>query len=537
MLTFVLLRLFSLVLLGPGVKTVESEDAPEMEVINFDEVASVNFDAEPVQEGLPPKAWNLKEHRRTVIQKFLKFKKRSKLHMIERILEPEEVSSVVSILDNVEFSRSPDLIDGLPSHMLRLNFAQPCGNFCAPEEVAEKLQKLVTPIIQTRLLPLIKHRYECQNCSVCNIAFRRYAAGELGQRASLQTHYDDAYFASAEIGLDVQGLEYDGGLYVEDGGERKVVPLKTGDAVYHQYDLPHGVDVQEGRRTSMLVQFQDSSDCIPDHARWYYDASKKGDPVAKFQLGQLFQVGTSKTPKDLMKALRLFEAANDKRYPKAAVAMAQLLLGMENTAEVPRDEELAMKVLKAASDRGSAESSHLLAQHMLHTPNADRAEVVKLLKHASEPPRSLPLSAYTLGNLYLGEDSAVEKDMQKAVTWWRVAGDHGFVPAMGNVGAFHLNEVLDGMDSKGKKEDIAPKAKEAEKWLRPAALAGYGPAMYSLGVLDLKYKKSVESALQWLEKAKDAGHEQAKIEFDAVRELRGSAEQKQARTRAARILV
>merc|ERR1711904_569232 len=479
-------------------------------------------------EGLPPKAWNLKEHRRTVIQKFKKFKKRSKLHMIERILEPEEVSSVVSILDNVEFSRSLDLIDGLPSHLLRLNVAQPCGNFCAPEEVADKLQKLVTPIIQTRLLPLIKHRYECQNCSVCNIAFRRYAAGELGQRASLQTHYDDAYFASAEIGLDVQGLEYDGGLYVEDGGERKVVPLKTGDALYHQYDLPHGVDVQEGRRTSMLVQFQDSKDCMPDHVKWYIRASKKGDPVAKFQLGQLFQIGTQKIPKDPMKALRLFEAANEKGYAQAAVAMAQMLMtDAVSTAEVPRDEVLAMKLLRTASQSGNGDATYLLARHLLQ--NAERAEAVKLLQSAAEPAHMHHLSAHTLANLYVEG-----QDFQKAVTWWRVAGRNGFPPAMGNVGAFHLNEVLGGIEQK---EDVASKAEEAERWLRAAAMSGYAPAMYSLGVLDLKYKKDIPSALKWLEKAKDAGHEQAKIEFDAVQELKSNAEQKKARTRAAKTIV
>jgi TPR repeat protein len=530
MVSFVLLRLLSLILCG--VKTVESQDTPEMDVVNFDEVADVNFDAEPVQEGLPPKVWNLKEHRRTATQIFKKYKKHSKLHMIERILEPDEVSTIVSTLGDREFSRSPDLIDSLPSHMIRLNVAQPCNNFCAPEEVAEKLQKLVTPIVHTRLLPLIKHRYDCKDCTVCNIAFRRYAAGELGQRASLQTHYDDAYFATAEIGLDVQGLEYDGGLYIEDEGERKVVALKTGDAMYHQYDLPHGVDVQEGRRTSMIVQFQDSSDCVPDHARWYLKASKKGDPVAKFQLGQLFQVGTSKTPKDLMKALRLFEASHEKGYPKAGAAMAQLLLSMENTAEVPRDEELAVKVLKESSE-GSADSAYLLAQHLLHTQNADHKEAVKLLTRAAESPQSLPISAYALGNLYLGQNDAVDKDMQKALTWWRLAGSHGFTPAMGNVGAFHLNEVLESLDAKEKQGDIASKAKEADKWLRPAAMSGYGPAMYSLGVLDLKYNKKVESALQWLEKAKNAGHEQAKIEFDAVRELRGNAEKKQAHALAA----
>jgi len=538
MQSFALLRLCSLILLGPGVKTAESlssivTDDAEMETLDFDVVADVKFDAEPIKEGFSPKLWNLKEHRRTVTQTFQKYKKRSKLYMIERILEADEVSTIVSTLDDVQFSRAPDAIDGLPSHLLRLNVTQPCQDFCPPEEIAKKLQDLVMPIIHTRLLPLIKHRYECKDCTVCSIAFRRYAAGELGQRASIHTHYDEAYFASAEVGLDVQGLEYDGGLYVEDEGKRKVVPLKTGDALYHQYDVPHGVDVQEGRRTSMVVRFQDSSDCMPDHAKWYVKASKKGDPVAKFQLGQLFEVGTKKTPKDLMKALRLYEAANEKGYRRAAAAMAHLLLDMENTAEIPRDEELAMKVLKEASDAGNVDSAFLLAQHMLNTPGADHAEAVDLLKRAAEPPHVLPVSAHSLGNLYLGESDTVAKDMQKAVTWWRAAAHHGFPPALGNVGAFHLNEVLEGIDSKAPKEDLALKAKEADRWLRPAAMSGYGPAMYSLGVLDLRYNKNIPSALQWLEKAKDAGHEQAKIEFDAVRKLRSNAEEKKARTRAA----
>merc|ERR1719191_2561376 len=102
MTSFVLLRLSSLVLLGPGVKTVESEDVPEMDPVNFDEVADVKFDAEPVKEGLPPKVWNLKEHRGMVTQTFPKYKKQSKLYMIERILETDEVSSIISTLNDVE---------------------------------------------------------------------------------------------------------------------------------------------------------------------------------------------------------------------------------------------------------------------------------------------------------------------------------------------------------------------------------------------------------------------------------------------------
>merc|ERR1739848_458037 len=104
-----------------------------------------------------------------------------------------------------------------------------------------------------------------------------------------------------------------------------------------------------------------------------------------------------------------------------------------------------MGVLKEASDAGDSHSTYLLAQHMLQNQGADHAEAMKLLKRAAEPPHLLPVSAYSLGNLYLGESDAVDKDLQKAVTWWRIAGHYGFPPAMGNVGAFHLNEVLEGI--------------------------------------------------------------------------------------------
>merc|ERR1719316_2548226 len=104
----------------------------------------------------------------------------------------------------------------------------------------------------------------------------------LGNAQNCQ-HHDESYYISAEVGLDVQGLKYDGGLYVEDDAGRQVIPLKTGDALFHQFDLAHGVDVTDGRRTSLLVQFQDTRDCVVDYTHWYRKAAKKGDPIAQYQ--------------------------------------------------------------------------------------------------------------------------------------------------------------------------------------------------------------------------------------------------------------
>jgi hypothetical protein len=45
--------------------------------------------------------------------------------MIERILEADEASKIASTVGDLDFSKSPDPIDGLPSHMLRLNALSP----------------------------------------------------------------------------------------------------------------------------------------------------------------------------------------------------------------------------------------------------------------------------------------------------------------------------------------------------------------------------------------------------------------------------
>lgn len=507
------------------------EEDEEMETIAFGVAADVKFDAEPIQEGYPPKTWNLKEHRKTAITKFSKsdFEKKAKIYMVERILEPDEVASILSILGDKPFSKADDFIDDLPADMIRIGPAA-CREWCAEEEERSKLAEAVQPVLHTRILPLVRHRFECPNCTVCNIAFRRYAAGELGQRSKLRTHYDEGYFVTASIGLDVQGLEYDGGLYVEDAGEKKLIPLKTGDALFHQHDLPHGVNVQEGRRVSMVMNFQDSSDCVPDHKAWYRRASKKGDPVAKYQLGQIFQIGTPKTERNITRARLLFQSAIDKGYGRAAVSLADAY--STGDAEASPDPEKSIQVLKAAVEEGVADATFALGRHYLTSDGGDRAEALRLLKKAAEPPMSLPMAQLTVGNVYLGEDGAAEKNMDEAVKWWRMAGDQGMPSAMGNVGAFHLNEVLDGLAARKTKADLKKKADEAEKWLRPSAAAGFDAAMYSLGVLELKYHQRVGEALAWLEKAKDAGHEQATQEFNAVRELRVTADKNKAKARA-----
>lgn len=515
----------------PGARSSDSE---EMEILTFKDVADVNFDAEPLQDGLPPKQWTLKEHRQTSKTTFKKsdFVKSAKLYMVERILEPDEVEVLLSILGDVEFSRAREGVDGLPSHQIRVG-SKACEPFCPPHGIEEKLFKVITPAVNTRLLPYVRHRYKCENCAVCSIAFRRYVAGEVGQRSSLPTHYDESHYITAEIGLDVQGLKYDGGLYVEDDGGRQVVPLKTGDALFHQFDLAKGVDVTDGRRTALIVQFQDASDCTADYTSWYRKAAKKGDPVAKYQLGQLYMVGTKKAEQNLTRSAIYLDAALKQGYQPAAVPLAGVLL-RGNASSASKEAE-AIEILKIAAEDGDAHAALALGQHYVDA-NVNHAEAVRLITKAAETPHSLPVAQYTLGNLYLS-GMAVEKDMQKAIQWWRKAGERGFAAAQSNLGAYHLNEVLDAISTHVVRADLEKRAAEAERWLRPAAASDDPNAMYALAVLLLKHRNRVEEALPWLKKAKDAGHEEAKKEFEAVQEFKVGADKKKAKTRAVELLV
>ena len=190
---------------------------------------------------------------------------------------------------------------------------------------AAEIAELLRPVIEERLLPYVRKKFACPTACLADVLLRRYQSGE---RMSLNLHYDVQAFATAIIPLSVQlehkedhstgaaaavgtppvtrapsaesvsaPLEaltsYTGGLFVQDGTSRasrrfvRFAPRSggghNGDALFHQFDLMHGVEVTSGTRYALALWFSDSPESLRKGAApWVRAAAERGNPDAQF---------------------------------------------------------------------------------------------------------------------------------------------------------------------------------------------------------------------------------------------------------------
>ena len=118
----------------------------------------------------------------------------------------------------------------------------------APRNAA--LAALLAPLVDERLPPLVRERYGSPGACVADALIRRYSPDE---RSGLRAHFDVTALCTCIVPLSAPD-EYEGGLYVQPGAgaaSREYVPFgAAGDAVFHEWDVMHGVRVEAGRRHS-----------------------------------------------------------------------------------------------------------------------------------------------------------------------------------------------------------------------------------------------------------------------------------------------
>ena len=133
------------------------------------------------------------------------------------------------------------------------------------------LMRIMGPILDERITPLVRQRYPavCQkssarSCTPCYSLVRRYRPGE---RRSHACHHDGHALVTVVVSLSDWGREYKGGLYVATGrSARMSLALSRGDAVVHQSDLLHGVQVGRAARPPSPQQRPRPPPCAPSHA-------------------------------------------------------------------------------------------------------------------------------------------------------------------------------------------------------------------------------------------------------------------------------
>lgn len=181
-----------------------------------------------------------------------------------------ESAAMRDALADVSFGDHADSVDGMPAFEYYLSGVE--------RGAAAKTAATAGGPAMARLTDFVNARYAvCRGvCRPCASLVRRYRADE---RTRHPTHFDFHALVTAVYSLS-DAEDYDGGLYVEtESAGRNFVALGRGDAVVHESDLFHGVDVSRGERWSWIVWFQDAPRCDADPARWSDGA---GDALSLF---------------------------------------------------------------------------------------------------------------------------------------------------------------------------------------------------------------------------------------------------------------
>ena len=193
----------------------------------------------------------------------------AKFSVLKGVLTDNEAAQLLSMCsqtlsEEIGSGRARDLdsVDG--RHRFAVDIAEfgVLSSKCAPD---------VRPLVETALLPLVRQKYDCPTASLSSAYFRRFVPEE---RRFVPPHYEHGSFAVLVIALQ-EPTSYTGGFFVQGSGkafmDRRFIQLSRGDICLFQYDLCHGVDVQEGSQLELVLHFKDSPQAVADGTfPWYW---------------------------------------------------------------------------------------------------------------------------------------------------------------------------------------------------------------------------------------------------------------------------
>lgn len=229
-------------------------------------------------------------------------------------------------------------------------------------------------------------------------------------------------------------------------------------------------------------------------------------------------------PKDVRKAYELMNAA-------AAAGHAEAIGGMgyfhSTGTAVKKDGKMALEWFRKGAERGSTKAQLNLGKMLLEgTDGSDvesQQEALGLILRAADA--KLPEASLAYGSILYFGDHGVEKDMEKAALYFRVAAEQGLAEAQNFLGT--MREMGMGLPVD---EAIA------KEWFRKAADQGNAKAQANLGRLlnPLSDQEDArQEAVAWLVISANAGEVTAqKTLEDALPRLKES-ELTAARKRAA----
>jgi TPR repeat protein len=375
----------------------------------------------------------------------------SRFAVLPALMRPDEVRAVLALLNRSEaelpFDQDPDSVDGFASHEMFVfdytmgggdysSAAKPLGSHPARVRVREELDALLRPVTDERITPYVRARYpeQCggpraRGCRPCYSLIRRYRQHE---RRSHPAHYDHHALVTVVTSLSEFGAEYTGGLYVSaERSARHTLALRRGDAVVHQGDLLHGVQVSAGERWSWIMWFRDSDTCEDHGHEWHRACAEAGQPVCQHvHANKVTSTPGLSQQEAFQKMVQLTLKAAEGGVGGAMFKMGRAFL-KKLPSPLPFDPQAAARWLRrAANEEGDPESSYTLAQMLLdgtlptEQPGADRAvEAVALFENAALS--NSVFAMYNLGVAHLYGFGVASRDLELAYEWFLAAGLRG----------------------------------------------------------------------------------------------------------------
>mmetsp|Transcript_50832 Transcript_50832/g.91354 ORF Transcript_50832/g.91354 Transcript_50832/m.91354 type:complete len:528 (-) Transcript_50832:50-1633(-) len=391
-----------------------------------------------------PLAEGLVEHSAVGVQ--------SAFDVLAKVVTQQEVADILRLLEKYgsknPFDSDPDTVDGMSTHEVYVETpdmptepsteAQPWMKldtdprvFASRKKLRRRLKKIMDPIVKDRITPFVQERFpscrrEAGNCTPCYSLVRKYKSGE---RRSHGVHYDAHALVTVVISLKDYGASYRGGLYVATSHSRRnsrILGLLSGDAVIHQSDLLHGVEVDDdgGERWSWILWFRDTPSCDDSSEyRWFRSCAREGNAVCQFlhanKAGQEPEVrgDPAKTAEEV---LLWNQKAADQGFGPAMVKLARAYL-KTLPSSLPYDEARAIDLFqRAINATGEPDAYYGLATLALENQGLEGVvQAVQLLLHAARGGHVFSMFNLGLAHLY---GYAFPRDPNVAAQWFLACG-------------------------------------------------------------------------------------------------------------------
>ena len=243
---------------------------------------------------------------------------------LDGLLSPSEAAALLAAARDTTFDEENDTVDDAATFLAPIIES----GAVAPRNAA--LAALLAPLVDERLLPFVRERYGSPGACVADALIRRYSPDE---RSGLRAHFDVTALCTCIVPLSAPD-EYEGGLYVQPGAgaaSREYVPFgAAGDAVFHEWDVMHGVRVEAGRRHSLVLWFAEDAACVADGtAPWIRRAAEAGRADAQFIYADFCRAGLFGAPRDAAAAAEWYGRAAAQGSAHAQYWLGSLLVNGE----------------------------------------------------------------------------------------------------------------------------------------------------------------------------------------------------------------